>query len=61
MDSIKLKNLIQPILVKKSYLYLGTPPLINTNSDIRIINFRETIIEFFITDLTKKIDSNDFE
>ena len=29
------KNLIQPILVKKSYLYLGTPPRIadkNTNA-----------------------------
>jgi hypothetical protein len=28
MDNTKPKNLIHPNLVKKSYLYLGTPPLI---------------------------------
>lgn len=39
----KLKNLIQPIFVKKSYLYLGIPPLIKTNSAIKIINFRDIL------------------
>lgn len=34
----KLKNLIQPIFVKKSYLYLGTPPLIKMRRAISMIN-----------------------
>jgi hypothetical protein len=36
--STKLKNLIHPILVKKSYLYRGTPPLIKIRSAISIRN-----------------------
>ena len=36
----KLRNLIQPILVKKSYRYLGIPPRIKTRSAINRINFK---------------------
>jgi DNA gyrase/topoisomerase IV subunit B len=35
----RLKNLIQPILVKKSYLYLGIPPLIKISNAMSKINF----------------------
>lgn len=38
--STRLKNLIHPIFVKKSYLYLGTPPLINIKSAISIKNLK---------------------
>ena len=41
----KLKNLIQPIFVKKSYLYLGIPPLIKTNNAISIINLKAMLKE----------------
>ena len=40
----KLKNLIHPILVRKSYLYRGIPPLIKTNKAINNINFKAIII-----------------
>jgi hypothetical protein len=39
----KLRNLIQPILVRKSYRYLGIPPRIKTNSAIRIMNFKDIL------------------
>jgi hypothetical protein len=38
MERIKLKNLIHPILVKKSNLYLGIPPRTKTNKAINRIN-----------------------
>lgn len=33
MDITYPKNLTHPIFVKKSYLYLGTPPLIKIRKD----------------------------
>ena len=39
----KLRNLIQPILVKKSYLYLGIPPRIKTSNAISIINLSDIL------------------
>jgi hypothetical protein len=41
---MRLKNFIQPILVRKSYLYLGIPPLINTSIDINIKNLSAVIV-----------------
>ena len=43
--STKLKNLIQPILVRWSNLYLGIPPLIKTRRAINNKNLRATIKE----------------
>jgi hypothetical protein len=43
--STKLKVFIQPNLVKKSYLYLGIPPLMNTNKAIKTTNFKANTIE----------------
>jgi hypothetical protein len=40
----RLKNLIHPILVRKSYLYRGIPPLINTSIDMSIKNLRAVIV-----------------
>jgi len=37
----KLRNLTHPILVKKSYLYLGIPPLTKTIKAISRRNFNE--------------------
>ena len=39
----KLRNLIQPIFVKKSYRYLGIPPLIKTNNAISMMNFKDIL------------------
>lgn len=36
--STRLRNFIQPILVKKSYLYLGTPPLIKIRRAMSTMN-----------------------
>lgn len=41
----KLKNFIQPILVKWSNLYLGIPPLIKTNKATNNKNLTDTIKE----------------
>ena len=51
----KLKNFIHPILVKKSYLYLGTPPLIKTRSAIRSRNFTAITIAYVENVLSKKL------
>ena len=38
MESIRLRNLIHPIFVKKSKRYRGIPPLTKTSSAISSIN-----------------------
>lgn len=38
--NVKKKNLFQPNIVKKSYLYLGIPALINIKKSIDSENFK---------------------
>lgn len=61
-ESISVKNFIQPIFVKKSYLYLGIPPLTKTSKAIKNINLIAKIIALmmFVLNLTKKNKLNTF-
>ena len=43
---IRLRNLIQPTFVRKSYLYRGIPPRTKTNKAISKINLKAIIVAF---------------
>ena len=53
--SIKLNVLIQPNLVKKSYLYRGIPPRIKIKNTINSMNFNPNIIDAKEVVFIKKI------
>ena len=57
IDNIKLKNLIQPIFVKKSNRYRGIPPRTNTNKAIKSMNFipmlKTALFKYFIENTIK--------
>lgn len=55
IDNIKLRNLIQPILVRKSYLYRGIPPRTNINKAISTINLKAVFIIAELINLKLKI------
>lgn len=55
IDNIKLRNLIQPILVRKSYLYRGIPPRTNINKAINTINLKAVFIIAELINLKLKI------
>jgi len=54
--NIKPKNFIHPSLVKKSYRYLGIPPLIKIISAISTKNLSANITELAITNLKEKTE-----
>jgi hypothetical protein len=66
IDNIKLKNLIQPIFVRKSNLYLGIPPRTKTSSAISRINlipmlkiaeFKYFMLKIIHTELYKNMNT----
>jgi hypothetical protein len=52
---IRLRVLIQPNFVKKSYLYLGIPPRIKIKNAIKITNLIPNIIEYIDVVFIKKV------